>query len=67
MTYTPTEQDEIDGLNYTIRVQKRDGYYLAHWDNGDMVPGLWHGRGIGPREAMIHLIEMTPLPYHDQA
>jgi hypothetical protein len=66
-TYEPTEQDQVEGLNYTIRVQKRTDYYIAHWDNGDTVPGLWHGRGTTAKEAMVHLISHSPLPYHDQA
>jgi hypothetical protein len=64
---TPTEQDQIDGLNYTIRVRKQGNRYHAEWDNAGTLSGIYHGEGIGPREAMIRLIEMSPLPSHDQA
>ena len=68
MSHTPTDQDQREGLNYTIRVRKQNEHsYLANWDNEGTLQGIYHGRGIGPREAMIHLIEMSPLPAHDQA
>jgi hypothetical protein len=68
-TYEPTEQDQIEGLNYTIRVQKRPTTkdWVARWDNAGTVEGIWHGRGESPQEAMMNLIYRSPLPAHDQA